>query len=237
MFQNKRRNEGILYEPPNTRNKINDDASSEPRVLRDVREELAGTETFLTDTQGLRLAYENPDRIYRNGSILYIAGTKDPIDFYDDLKLPFYQTRNTKRYKDVDKFIKDGTIEVDGKKLTGITDIISHSLGSAVGQQINNDSGNIFRSRSYGSPFVSNQRPEDTGTNLRIRKSGDPVSMFDSGSLTLNRGTLDASAEASRGFCDPLQNHSYQDIGNVHNKAGNLPITQEEFLQQFDIKF
>ena len=81
----------------------------------------------------------------------------------------------------------------------------------------------IFRSRSYGSPFVSNQRPEDTGTNLRIRKAGDPVSAFDRGSITLNRGTL-----------DPLQNHSYQDIGNIHNKPGNLPITEEEFLQQFD---
>ena len=213
MHKHKRRNEGILYEAPNTRNKINDE----------VREGLAGTETFLTDTQGLKLAYESPNRIYRNGSILYIAGTKDPIDFYDDLKLPFYQTRNTKRYKDVDKLIKDDAIEIDGKKHYGITDVISHSLGSAVGQQINNDYGNIFRSRSYGSPFVSTQKPEDTGTNLRIRKAGDPVSMFDRGSITLNRGTL-----------DPLQNHSYQDIANIKNKAGNEPITQEEFLGQFD---
>ena len=47
--------------------------------------------------------------------------------------------------------------------------------------------------------------------------------MFDRGSITINKGTL-----------DPLQNHSYQDIGNVHNKAGNEPITQEEFLEQFD---
>ena len=213
MFKHKRRNENILYEAPNNRNKITDE----------VNQELAGTETFLTDTQGLRLAYENPEGIYQNGSILYIAGTKSGRDVYDDLKLPLHQTQQTKRYKDVDKFIKDGTIEVDGKKLTGITDIISHSLGSAVGQQINNDYGNIFRSRSYGSPFVSGQRPEDTGTNLRLRKAGDVVSMFDKGSITLNKGTL-----------DPFQNHSYQDIGNVHNKAGNEPITQEEFLQQFN---
>ena len=187
MFKHKSRNEGSIYEPPNTRSKINDE----------VREELAGTETFLTDSQGLRLAYESPDRIYGNGSQLYIAGTKDAIDFYDDLKLSFYQTRNTKRYIDVDKFIKDDAIEIDGKRHYGITDIISHSLGSAIGQQINTDYGNIFRSRSYGSPFVSIQRPEDTGTNLRIRKSGDPVSMFDKGSITLNRGTL-----------DPFQNHT-----------------------------
>ena len=61
MHKHKRRNEGILYEPPITRNKMHDD----------VREELAGAETFLTDMQGLKLAYENPDGIYQNGSIIY----------------------------------------------------------------------------------------------------------------------------------------------------------------------
>ena len=213
MFKHKSRNEGVLYEEPNTRSKINDE----------VRENLAGCEDFLTDTQGLRLAYESPDRMYRNGSILYIAGTKDAIDFWDDLKLPCYQTRNTKRYKDVDKFIQDGTIDIDGKKHYGVTDIIAHSLGSAVGQQINNDYGNIFRSRSYGSPFVSNQQPEDTGNNLRIRKAGDPASMFDNGAINLNRSSL-----------NPFDNHRYADIANVKNKEGNEPITQEEFMAQFD---
>ena len=70
MHRIKRRNESILYEIPNTRNKINDEVS----------EELAGTETFLADTQGLELAYENPDGIYQNGSILYLAGTKSGRD-------------------------------------------------------------------------------------------------------------------------------------------------------------
>ena len=213
MFKSKGLNQGEKYEAPTTRSKIHDEVS----------EELAGQETFLTDTQGLKLAYENPDGIYQNGSILYIAGTKSGRDVYDDLKLPFYQTRNTKRYKDVDNFIQDGTIEIDGKKLTGITDVISHSLGSAVGQQINNDYGNIFRSRSYGSPFVSSQSPNDTGTNLRIRGSNDVVSMFDGGSITIPKGSL-----------NPLYNHSYEDIANVKNKAGNEPITREEFMEQFE---
>ena len=127
-----------MYETPNTRNKINEE----------VREELAGNWSFLTDTQGLKLAYENPDGIYKNGSIVYIAGTKSLQDALDDVKLPFYQTRNTKRYKDVNKFIQDGSIEVDGKKHYGISDVVSHSLGSAVSAQINNDYGNIFRSRN-----------------------------------------------------------------------------------------
>ena len=82
MFKHKRQNEGRLYEAPNTRSKLHNE----------VRDELAGTETFLTDTQGLKLAYENPDGIYQNGSILYIAGTKSGRDVYDDLKLPLYKT-------------------------------------------------------------------------------------------------------------------------------------------------
>ena len=213
MYKHRSRNEEIPYEAPNTRSKIHNE----------VMEELAGTETFLTDTQGLKLAYENPEGIYQNGSILYIAGTKSGRDVYDDLKLPLFQTRSTKRYKDVDKFIKVGTIEVGGKKLTGITDVISHSLGSAISAQINNDYGNIFRTRSYGAPFISSQRPEETGTNLRIRKAGDVVSMFDNATINLNRSSL-----------NPLDNHSYADIANVRNKAGNEPITREDFMEQFD---
>ena len=54
MHKHKRRNEGITYEAPNTRNKIHNE----------VREELAGNWSFLTDAQGLRLAYESPDGLY-----------------------------------------------------------------------------------------------------------------------------------------------------------------------------
>ena len=54
---------------------------------------------------------------------------------------------------------------------------------------------------------------------LRIRKAGDPVGMFDEGSITSKKSTL-----------DPLQNHPYEEKGNVKNTAGHLPITEEEFF-------
>ena len=71
---------------------------------------------------------------------------KTPLNFAMDQKLQFYQTRRAKRYKEslhlsVDKLIKDEAIEIDGEKHSGITDILSHSLGSAVGQQITIDHG------------------------------------------------------------------------------------------------
>ena len=213
MHKHKRRNEGISYEAPNTRNKIVDD----------VKEELAGTEYIPTDTYGLKRAYEDPNGIYRDGETLYIAGTKSFRDTVDDLLLPFYQTRNTKRYKDVDKYIQDYAIDIDGKKHYGIKQLVLHSLGASVGQQINEDYGNIFQTRSYGAPFVSRQKPEETGQNLRIRGSNDVVSMFDRGAITIPKGSV-----------NPFFNHSYEDIANVRNKAGNEPITQEEFMEQFE---
>ena len=213
MHKDKRRNEGITYEAPNTRSKIVDD----------VKEELAGTEYIPTDTYGLKRAYEDPNGIYRDGETLYIAGTKSFQDVVDDLKLPFYQTRNTKRYKDVDKFLQDYAIDIDGKKHYGMKNVVSHSLGASVGQQINDDYGNIFQTRSYGAPFISRQKPDDTGQNLRIRGSNEVVSMFDRGAITIPKGSL-----------NPLFNHEYADIANIHNKEGNIPITQEEFMEQFE---
>ena len=100
---------------------------------------------------------------------------------------------------------------------------MSHSLGASVGQQINEDYGNIFQTRSYGAPFVSRQRPEDTGQNLRIRGSNDVVSIFDRGAITVPKGSL-----------NPLDNHGYADIANVRNKSGNEAITREEFMEQFE---
>ena len=119
--------------------------------------------------------------------------------------------------------LKTMPLKLTVKGIIGITDIVSHSLGSAVGQQINTDYGTICRSRSYGSPFVSGQRQEDTGNNLRIRKAGDLVSMFDNGTINLNRSSL-----------NPFDNHRNADIANVKNKEGNEPITREEFMEQFD---
>ena len=205
----------IPYTRPEPHPRIN-------KVVNQVKEKNAGVEHFRMDNDGLKRAYENPSGIFQNGSILYVAGTKSFGDALDDLKLPFYKTRDTQRYKDVKDHIERHAIEIDGKKHYGITDIIGHSLASSVNQQINEDYGNISRTRSYGSPFISFQRPSDTGTNIRVRKAGDPVSIFDGGSTTLPSMSL-----------NPLYNHSYFDIANVRNKEGNIPITTEEFMQQF----
>ena len=49
------------------------------------------------------------------------------------------------------------------------------------------------------------------------------VSASDNATFNLNRSSL-----------NPLDNHSYADVANVHNEAGNLPITREEFMEHFE---
>ena len=90
-----------------------------------------------TDAEGLRRAYSRPDRLYKHGDRLYVAGTtwtddkmnvtKPPWytvalkglfpetfpdnlslnDAIDDLKIPEFKTRDIQRYKDANNFLKE----------------------------------------------------------------------------------------------------------------------------------
>ena len=46
----------------------------------------------ITDEEGLKRAYDTNDGLYQHYDKLFIAGTKDPIDMVDYLKLPFNDT-------------------------------------------------------------------------------------------------------------------------------------------------
>ena len=205
MYKHKRSNEGVLYETPNTRNKINDE----------VREELAGRENNLTDAQGLRLAYESPDGLYQNGTRLYIAGTGGGGrwlgDLYDDVsKVPFNRTSQAQRFKDAkQKIEEEGNIE----------QIIGHSLGGAITLHLHKDYDNRFKTRVYASPTVSFEKPDREGQNLRIRGKYDPISILDQGAITINKGTT-----------DPFSNHFMEGFNDVGHQESHIPITADDFV-------
>ena len=74
MHKHKRRDEGVSNKAPNTRS----------RLHSEVRNDFAKTETFLTDTQGLKLAYENPDGIYQKWLYFIHCWDASGRDVYDD---------------------------------------------------------------------------------------------------------------------------------------------------------
>ena len=108
----------------------------------------------ITDEEGLKRAYDTKDKSYQHCNKLFIAGTKDPIDMVDDLKLPFDDTlNNTTRGRTADKHYRSHH-EIDT--------VIGHSLGGAVAlplekqykKEDNNPYG-IVQSKTFGSPTVS----------------------------------------------------------------------------------
>ena len=108
----------------------------------------------ISDEEGLKRAYETKDGLYQHYNKLFIAGTKDPIDFVDDLKLPFDDTLNkTTRGRTADAYYRSHH-EIDT--------VIGHSLGGSVAlalqkaykKQDGNPYG-IVQSKTFGSPTVS----------------------------------------------------------------------------------
>ena len=136
----------------------------------------------IEDRQGLTNAYRSPSGIYRTGNTLYISGTggkdgdweRDWIDNFT--KLPFRNAHNTQKYKDVMQALKKNP---DVKRL------VSHSLGSAVVNKINEEQPNRFATTTYATPAIKPRRKgKQNPRRLDFRNPNDPVSMLDGYSKT-----------------------------------------------------
>ena len=79
----------------------------------------------ITDEEGLKISYDTKDGLYQHYNKLFVAGTKDPIDMVDDLKLPFDDTLN--------KSHRGRTADAYYRSHHEIDTAIGHSLGAAVG--------------------------------------------------------------------------------------------------------
>ena len=161
-----------------------------------------GNKEKLEDRQGLKNAYDSPSGLYKTGKTLYISGTtgKDGSitrDILDDLiHLPSRKAENTEKYKDAMNMLN---------KSPEITRLVSHSLGSAVVNRINELQPNKFESTTYATPAVKPKRKGKQDPRRRdFRNPNDVVS------------ALDGYAETSS-FDDPnpLTAHGYM------NFAGN----------------
>ena len=65
------------------------------------------TNTFHHKNQiGLDSAYKSFNKLSIKDDTMFVAGTSNLRDVWDDLKLPFYLTRYTKRYQDADNLLK-----------------------------------------------------------------------------------------------------------------------------------
>ena len=167
----------------------------------------------ISDAEGLRKAYEQPNKIYINNNKMYIAGTSNLQDVWDDFKIPFHLTSRSKRYEDAEKMLKENP-QVDN--------IIGHSLGSAVALELNKNNNNKYDTTTYGSPTFQ----LDNKKGKRYRHPLDPISIFDRGAINVPLNIDDLLNPFSTPFSElinPFKNHSYEGyLDQGKNDEGNI---------------
>ena len=141
-----------------------------------------GNKEKLEDRAGLKNAYDSPSGLYKTGKTLFISGTtgKDGSitrDILDDLiHLPSRNAENTEKYKDVMQMLEQSP---------EITRLVSHSLGSAVVNRINELQPNRFETTTYATPAVKPKRKGKQDPRRRDwRNPNDPVSILDGYAIT-----------------------------------------------------
>ena len=153
----------------------------------------------MSDEEGLKKAYDSPNRYYQHRNKLFVAGTKDfPQDHLDDLTLPYGNTLNlTKRGNDVEAYYRNHMTEIDT--------VIGHSLGGSVSlaleekyrdDKIGIPGVGIKQVKTFGAPVVAGNIG---GNNQQIK---DLVLKGSQGLGTAVGTEIGVSMDAATGFTD-----------------------------------
>ena len=134
---------------------------------------------------GLNKAYNNLNKIHVQGDTMYIAGTSNLKDVYDDItKIPFFGT------------ITDSTRYNQAKTALdlnpNITKIVGHSLGGSVALEFQKNNPK-YNTTTYGAPVL--QIGSKQGN--RFRFPYDPVSYLDNGAITVDKFNLNPHSYAN----------------------------------------
>ncbi len=135
--------------------------------------------------KGLNKAYNNLNKIHVQGDTMYIAGTSNLKDVYDDItKIPFVGT------------ITDSTRYNQAKTALdlnpNITKIVGHSLGASVGLEFQKNNPR-YNTTTYGAPVL--QIGSKQGN--RYRFPFGPFSYFDNGAITVDKFNLNPHSYAN----------------------------------------
>ncbi len=173
-----------------------------PKGEKDLSSALAGEP--ITDKTGLENAYAQGDT-YANGDTLYIAGTHNLQDVFDDVsKVPFWgDARQAARYQAAEKALEANP---------NIKRVVGHSLGGSVALELQKNHPGLD-SRTYGAP-VWDPLSQDKlfGKVERYRNLTDPVSFFD--------GSANNSIKWNP-FTSWSLTHSFDNIATDFQSGGN----------------
>ena len=157
----------------------------------------------LSDKEGLKLAYQQPNHIYINNNKMFIAGSKNLQDWVDNVA--FIPPQLT-TYHNIYKSAND-TLMLNPQ----VNEAIGHSAGGAVLLELEKQYPKRFdKTRSYSAPVFSPLGFERLDENhLRFRTTLDPVAMLDNSAITINKNSI-----------NPFSNHSFENYGDTGKQTG-----------------
>jgi hypothetical protein len=147
-------------------------------------------------------------------NLIFIVKGTNPTsaqDVYTDVALSFGRLKNTDRYKDSDKRLKQA------KQKYGVSSalVVGHSLGAIISKYIAGSSDKVVQ---YNSASVIGEKPRDNVTSYRT--SGDLVSLLNKNtSITLDKEKTNIS-DAFGSVGRALSSHDLNQIKNV-----DIPLT------------
>ena len=149
----------------------------------------------------------------QNKLIFIVKGTNPTSakDVYTDVALSFGRLKNTDRYKDSDKRLK----QAKQKYVVSSALVVGHSLGAIISKYIAGSSDKVVQ---YNSASVIGEKPRDNVTSYRT--SGDLVSLLNKNtSITLDKEKTNIS-DAFGSVGRALSSHDLNQIKNV-----DIPVT------------
>ena len=146
----------------------------------------------ISNAQGIRLAYDNNNKIVVRNNKMYIGGTTSFNNWLENLtKLPFGVLGGV---RDMERYIEAKRILQNNPQ---ITELVGHSQAGPVVLTLAKDfPERNLKTRTYNSPTFSLGINPNTEEHKRFRKVGDWVSAFDGGAVNVYTDTL-----------NPLKNH------------------------------
>jgi len=194
----KRRNHQVFnsYVKPITSMKINN-------IINKANDDMNHHNNRVSVNDGFDKAYNSPNSIFIDGNRMYIAGTHNLRDVWDDItKIPVWgDVRNSERYQQAEEALKNNP---------QIDTIFGHSLGGSVALEINKNNDNKYKTITYGAPVLDFSFNRDPN-NMRFRHPGDKISMFDTGAVNEDNNTNYnlINPHSYSGFDDPEDNNKY----------------------------
>ena len=156
----------------------------------------------LSDAEGLRRAYQQPNHIYINNNRMYVAGSKSIEDWKDNLLIPPQLTEHHNIYRSALEELKDNQ---------NVTELVGHSAGSSAVLELDKKyPDRIQKSRTYGAPVISFGDEKMDDRHLRFKAPFDPVAILDNAAITVNKHTI-----------NPFANHSFEDFGDIGREIGD----------------